>query len=108
MVNPDTAVAFSGLNLYVGNISGSAINFTGHTNFTIEVWANAPAGQSDQATIIAKGIGANGTTETEQFSLDVSSGLYRFFATHGTTVYEADATIGPNGTGSISFASMTT
>jgi hypothetical protein len=97
VLDSDTAAGFSGNNSYVGNISGTAINFTGHTNFTLEAWVNAPAGQNDEATIIAKGIGANGTTRTEQFSLDVAGGAYRFFTTAGTTLYEADASSGPNG-----------
>ncbi len=101
VLDADTAVSFAGVDSYVGNISGTAINFVGHTNFTLEAWVNAPAGQNDQATIIAKGIGNNsGTTETEQFALDVSLGVYRFFnATKGALpVNEVDATDGPNGT----------
>ncbi len=95
--DPDTAATFSGTNSYVGDISGTAINFTGHTNFTLEAWVKAPAGQSNQATIIAKGIGANGTVETEQFVLDVNAGVYRFFVTESGDVYAANATEGPNG-----------
>jgi hypothetical protein len=98
VLDPDTAASFSGLNSYVGSISGMAINFTGHTNFTLEAWVNAPAGQNDEATIIGKGIGAIFTTRTEQFSLDVAIGAYRFFTTRGDQVYEADAISGPNGT----------
>jgi hypothetical protein len=99
-VNPDTSAAFSGLNSYVGNISGTAINFSGHTNFSIEVWVNAPPNQSDESTIIAKGIGQSGTVRNEQFSIDVAGGLYRFFTTgNNNAMYEADATsAGPNGT----------
>jgi hypothetical protein len=99
VLDTDTAVAFSGLNSYVGNINGKAINFTGHTNFSLEAWANGPAGQADQSTIIAKGIGSGGTTRTEQFALDVSSGVYHFFiAGNNNALYEATATDGPNGT----------
>lgn len=98
-IETDRAVAFSGLNSYVGNISGTAVNFTGHTNFSVEAWVNAPAGQIDEATIIAKGIGSSGTTRTEQFVLDVSGGVYRFFTTGGgNSQYEATAVTGPNGT----------
>jgi hypothetical protein len=97
-LDPDTAVAFSGVNSYAGNISGTAINFPGYTNFTIEFWANGPPGLADESTAVAKGIGAMGTTETEQFSVDVSGGNWRFFTTRGTTVYEVDAIEGPNGT----------
>jgi hypothetical protein len=98
VIDSDTAVAFSGINSYAGNISGTSINFPGHSVFTLEAWVNGPAGQSDEATIIAKGIGATGTTRTEQFALDVAGGKYRFFTTGGNTLYEADAGIGPNGT----------
>ena len=94
----NTAAAFSGTDSYVGGISGTAINFTGHTNFTLEAWVKAQSGQNDEATIIAKGIGASGTTRTEQFALDVSDGVYRFFTTGGNTLYEATALEGPNGT----------
>jgi len=96
--DPDTAVSFDGLNSYVGNISGTAINFTQHTNFTLEAWVNAPAGQSDQASIIAKGIGNNGTTETEQFAIDVVGGVYHFFASRGTVLASVTASDGPDGT----------
>jgi hypothetical protein len=98
--DPDTAASFSGVNSYVGNISGTAINFTGHASFTLEAWVNAPAGLSDESSIIAKGISTGGgaTTRTEQFSLDVAAGVYRFFTTHNNTVYAASATDGPNGT----------
>ena len=98
ILDSDTAASFSGLNSYVGNISGTAINFTGHTNFTIEVWVKAPAGQADQASVIAKGIGNNGTTETEQFAIDISGGVYRFFTSVNGTLYSATANVGPNGT----------
>jgi hypothetical protein len=98
-LDPDTAASFSGLNSYVGSISGTAINFTGHTNFSLEAWVNAPAGQNDEATIIAKGIGPNNTTRTEQFSLDVAAGVYRFFTSSGNQpIVEVDALSGPNGT----------
>ena len=97
VLDPDTAAGFSGLNSYVGNISGTAINFTNNNNFTLEAWVNAPANQSDQASIIAKGIGNNGTVENEQFALDVSGGAYRFFTTKGGTVTAATAVTGPNG-----------
>jgi Concanavalin A-like lectin/glucanases superfamily len=90
----ETAVAFSGVNSYV-NISGTAINFTGHTNFTLEAWVKAPAGQFDESTIIAKGAGCGGT----QFSLDVSNGVYRFFVANGLlSIKAAYATAGPNDT----------
>jgi hypothetical protein len=99
VVDSDTAASFSGLNSYVGNINGAgAINFPGHSVFSLECWVNAPAGQNDEATIIAKGIGNVGTTRTEQFSVDVAGGAYRFFTSRNGNIVEADATSGPNGT----------
>jgi hypothetical protein len=99
VIDPDTAASFSGLNSYVGNIDGTKINFPGRgSTFSIEAWVNAPAGQNDEATIVGKGIGANGTTRTEQFSVDVAGGAYRFFSVLNGNVIEADATDGPNGT----------
>ena len=94
----ETAAAFNGQNSYVGNISGAAINFTGHTNFTLEAWVKAPVGLLDDSTIIAKGVGYTGTPHTEQFDLDVNNGVYRFYVTTLTnaTINEADATEGPN------------
>jgi len=98
-IDADTAASFSGLNSYAGGISGTAINFPGHSSFSLEAWVNAPPGQADQATVIAKGIGANGTTETEQFSIDVSGGVYRFFTSSGTAaILSAVGSSGPNGT----------
>ncbi|PWU14585.1 MAG: hypothetical protein C5B50_17015 [Verrucomicrobia bacterium] len=99
VIDPDTSVAFNGLNSYAGNISGTVINFTGtNASFTLEAWAKGTAGMGDESTVIGKGIGANGTTRSEQFSLDTSGGNYRFFTTRGNTLYEADANVGPNGT----------
>jgi hypothetical protein len=104
VLDPDTAAGFTAADTYVGSISGTAINFATISNaFTLEAWVNAPAGQKDQATIIAKGIGNNGTTETEQFALDVSGGNYRVFTTAYGQQYQAVAFgggvgVGPNGT----------
>ncbi|MFO1476311.1 MAG: LamG-like jellyroll fold domain-containing protein [Verrucomicrobiota bacterium] len=96
-LDSDTAVAFSGTNSYVGGISGTGINFWGDTNFALEAWVKAPAGQAHEATIIAKGNGPNGSNRTEQFGLDVAEGVYRFFTSGDSTVYAASATEGPNG-----------
>jgi hypothetical protein len=100
-IDSDTAVAFSGgLNSYVGDITSTGVLFSGNTNFTIELWANGTPGQSDESTLIAKGSGASGTLSTEQFSIDVSGGNYRFFTRGGgNSIYEADAGLGPNGVG---------
>jgi hypothetical protein len=95
-IDPDTAAAFTGINTYVGGISGTGINFPGHSVFTLEAWVNGAAGQNDEASIMAKGIGPNGTTRTEQFSLDVNGGVYHFFTTGGNTLYEVFANVGPN------------
>jgi len=102
VVDPDTAVAFGAVNAYVGNIpgtAGSGVNFSGHVNFTIELWAKGPAGQPDESTLIAKGIGSGFTTASEQFAIDVAGANYRFF-TRGSAnaFFEADASVGPNGT----------
>jgi hypothetical protein len=96
----ETAVAFNGLNSHVGNISGKAINFTGHTNFTLEAWVKAQAGLVDDSTIIAKGQGFDPGPHDEQFSMDVYSGVYRFFVASGTNLSVINAvyaTDGPDG-----------
>ncbi len=100
-LDPDTAAEFGAVNVYVGNISGTAVNFSGHVNFSLEAWVKGPAGQSDESTIIAKGNGSGGggTTATEQFGLDVIGGYYHFFTRGGgNSIYEATAQAGPNGT----------
>jgi hypothetical protein len=101
-IDPDTAAGFAGgSGSYVGNIDGNQINFTGHTNFTLEVWVNGQPGQAEEASIISKGIGGSGTTATEQFSIDVTAGHYRFFTRQGdanNTLLDANAISGPNGT----------
>lgn len=96
----ETAVAFNGVNSYVGKISGTAINLTGHTNFTLEAWVKAPAGLADYSTIIAKSVGYDDTPQFGQFTVDVDSGLYRFSVPTGTIprFNAANATEGPNGT----------
>lgn len=101
-VDSDTAAGFTGLNSYVGLINGASdgtgISFSGHTNFTIEVYAKGAANQIDEATLVAKGTGSSGTTATEQFVLDVDGGKYRFM-TRGAanTEYQAVSTAGPDG-----------
>jgi hypothetical protein len=101
-IDPDTAMNARGtLNSYCGQISGTDINFQGHTNFTLEVWVNGAAEQSDAAGIIAKGTADNGSPNNanEQFCIDISAGNFRFFTRGGAnSLYEADATVGPNGT----------
>jgi Concanavalin A-like lectin/glucanases superfamily/Immunoglobulin domain len=101
-IDSDTAAGFAGgSGSYVGNIDGNQINFTGHTNFTLEVWVNGQPGQAEEASIISKGIGGSGTTATEQFSIDVTAGHYRFFTRQGdanNTLIDANAVSGPDGT----------
>lgn len=93
---PDKAAVFGGTDSYVGRISGTEINFSGRTSFSIELWAKGPAGQSDESTLIAKGIGSSGTTATEQFAIDISGGKYRFFTrAGGNEVVAAVAAVGP-------------
>ncbi len=107
-LDPDTAVAYNGTNSYSGNISGDpaagGINFSGHTNFSVEAWVNVPAGVVDESTIIAKGNGQSGTTASEQFALDVfpnpanGNQAFHFFTRAGSNIrYEAFADIGPDG-----------
>lgn len=96
-IDTNRAAAFAGVNSYVGNISGAAINFTGLTNFTLEAWVKGAPQQANEATIIAKGIGNFGITRTEQFALDVVGGNYRFFTAGDFTTYAAEASVGPNG-----------
>jgi hypothetical protein len=99
VTDPDTAVGFGAINSYVGEISGTEINFKGHVSFSLEVWANGPASQNDESTLIAKGAGSSGTVATEQFSIDVVGGHYRFFTRGGgNSMYAAEAPVGPNGT----------
>jgi hypothetical protein len=100
IIDPDTCGLFSGaVNSDVGNISGTAINFPGHSVFTLECWANGAPGQGDQATLIGKGIGNNGTTRNEQFALDLSGGNYHFFTSAGTApLVEVNAGVGPDNT----------
>jgi hypothetical protein len=100
-LDADKAVSFGGNNSYVGGISGTEINFAGtNASFTLECWVKGAPGQPDESTVIAKGAGSSGTTAGEQFALDVSGGLYRFFVRGGNNSldYAAVASAGPNGT----------
>src|SRR5206468_4137060 len=64
-----------------------------------EAWVRGPADVPDKSAIIAKGTDQNGTSASEQFCLDVSAGVYRFFTRGGgNSIYEADATVGPDDT----------
>ncbi len=96
----DRAALFSGENSYVGQLSGTAINFQGtNVSFTIECWAKAPEGLADETSLVAKGTGADGTTANEQFALDVVNGKYRLMTRgNNNSVYSAEAEVGPNGT----------
>ncbi len=100
LIDSDKAAQFSGENSYVGQISGSKVNFEGSAvSFTVEAWVKGAEGQPDESSIIAKGTGAEGTTANEQFGLDVAFGHYRFF-TRGSNnaIYAAEAGVGPDGT----------
>lgn len=99
-IDSNRAATFGALNSYVGQISGSSINFEGtNASFSIEVWVNGPAGQTDQSAIICKGTGDDGTTANEQFAVDVSLGNYRFMTRgNNNVIYSAEANVGPNGT----------
>jgi len=100
VIDSNLAANFSAVNSYVGQISGSAINFEGtNVSFSIECWVNGPAGQSDESAIICKGTGSDGTTANEQFAIDVAQGTYRFMTRgNNNVIYSAVANIGPNGT----------
>ena len=95
----DRAVLFSGEGSYVGQISGTAINFQGtNVSFTIECWAKGPEGLADETSLVAKGTGADGTTANEQFALDIVNGKYRMMTRgNNNSVYAAEAEVGPNG-----------
>ena len=101
--DPDTAAGFSGTqDSYVGSISGAAdgtgINFSGHVNFSIELFAKGSSTQIEEATLIAKGAGNSGTVAAEQFAIDVSTGKYRFFTRDsGDAFIQALAAVGPDG-----------
>jgi hypothetical protein len=81
VIDPDTAVAVNNQNSYVGNISGTAINFQGtnHSSFSLELWANGSSDQFEGAALMAKGFGIYGGPN-EQFCIDISGGNYRFFS----------------------------
>lgn len=98
-VDSNTAAGFSGPDSFVGQISGSQINFAGNTvSFSIECWAKAPEGLVDESSLIAKGTGAEGTTANEQFAIDIAFGKYRFMTRgNNNTVYFAEAETGPDG-----------
>ncbi|HEY3862404.1 MAG TPA: LamG-like jellyroll fold domain-containing protein [Verrucomicrobiae bacterium] len=99
-VDSDLAVGFLGVtNSYLGDIGTSTINFAGaNSEFAVEAWANGPAVQVANATVIAKGTGNNGGVDNEQFAMDVSGGLYRFYVTDPKgNVTAVIATSGPDG-----------
>ena len=63
-----------------------SIDFSQGTNaqFSVEAWANAPAGQKNGAALLCKGYGDGG----EQFCLDVfSSGHFRFYIRNANNTY---------------------
>jgi hypothetical protein len=105
VIDPDPAIEVNGQDSYVGNISGTAINFEGTNNssFSLELWANGPADQSGDAALIAKGTGPFGDSANEQFCIDISQGNYRFYSRAATEDgaevpnYQALASVGPDG-----------
>ena len=101
VVDPDPAVTFSGtVGSYLGDIGATTINFPGTSaEFTIEAWANGPANEVSDAPVIAKGTGGNGGLESEQFTIDVLNGDYRFaICDNKGDVAAATAGTGPDGT----------
>ncbi len=100
VVDSDKAAAFAGSGSYVGDISGTAVNFQGSTTpaFSVEAWVYGSSDQQEGATILAKGTGTTGGSANEQFALDVSSGAFRFFVRNPAgTIFEANAATGPDG-----------
>jgi hypothetical protein len=100
LIDTDTAAYFpGGTNNYVGDIGTTAINFPGtNAQFSIEAWANGGASQAANAALVVKGTGNNGGTENEQFCIDVSGGLYRFYVNSPESIMTAaTATTGPDG-----------
>ena len=102
--DPDPGIVVGpGPNSYVGNISGSAIDFSGATPFSLLLWCKGNAGQNSGAALIAKGEGSNGSAADEQFCLNVGgaggySGVYSFFVRDPWLVpIEVDADSGPDG-----------
>jgi hypothetical protein len=100
VIDSNLAATFGAVNSYVGQISGSSINFEGtNVSFSIECWVNGPADQTDESAIICKGTGSDGTTANEQFAIDIAGGVYRFMTRgNNNVIYSAVANIGPNGT----------
>lgn len=99
-IDSDKAAAFAGSGSYVGDISGAALDFQGSSalTFSVEAWVYGSSDQQEGATILAKGTGDMGGYANEQFALDVSSGVFRFFVRDpADTIFEADATVGPDG-----------
>lgn len=98
-LDKDGAAAFSGVDSYVGSIPGAAFDFHGSNNltFSIEAWVSGLANQAEGATIMAKGTGGSGGSANEQFALDISGGVFRFFTrTPDDTLTEATASGGPD------------
>lgn len=96
----NAAPAFQGINdggndvaLFPGT---GPLNFADNGNkFSFEAWVKGPSTQEGGAAIVAKGNGGS-----EQFSLDVVSGRYRFYVRNsggGATSFHHPS-IGPNGT----------
>jgi hypothetical protein len=100
LIDSDLAVTFLGVeNSYCGEIGPTNISFSGTgANFTIEAWANGGASQINDAAVVVKGSGNNGTSSTEQFAIGVDGAAYRFYVTDTkNNTYEAEGTAGPDG-----------
>ena len=100
LVDSDTAASFGASGSFVGDISGTEVNFTGTaTAFTLEAWVRGSTDQPDGAGIIAKGPGSSGGSGDEQFALDITGGKYRFYVRAQADRAPAIATAaeGPNG-----------
>jgi hypothetical protein len=107
LVDTDKAAYFPGQALsYMGDFGSTEINFSGtNAEFSVELWANGPSLQilpnatAYGAAVIAKGHGANGADNDEQFAISVTAGGdYVFFVTDSKEdTAAAVAKTGPDG-----------
>jgi hypothetical protein len=67
---------------YVSIPDSTLLNFTNQLTFSIAAWVRGSPTQPSGAGIVAKGTGSGG----EQYALDVSAGLYRFYVRNGAAV----------------------
>jgi RHS repeat-associated protein len=76
--------------------NADALDFSSTNKFTLEAWVNAPATQTANAAVIARGYAF-----AEQYGIDVNASKYRFFVRDNTTSHTLTlitGTVGPNAT----------